>query len=384
MTTPHDPQTDVRVAELTCYRVDIPSHGGLYAMSGGRLYDAFPSTVVKVTASDGTCGYGEASTLGSDYLDGFIGSVQATVRELAPLVLQCDVLDARGLVRDMDRAVRGHYPGKAVIDTAMWDLRARLLGVPMGTLLGGITQDRLPAFTAVRIAPVDAMVAEAEEFTRQGYRQIQIKVGDDPVRDAQNVRQVVPALADDLRYLSCDANRGWTTGETLRFLRALGDIDTYIEQPCQSITELATVREATDRPIVIDEAAVQPRDLLDALACNCADAINLKPTRVGGLTKAARMRDIAEAAGLKMTIDEPMGGMLATASVAQFAATVDPERLLAAVYFGDHIAQTGRFEGDIPRFADGEIVVPRSPGLGFVPAAEDLGDPVFVCDSDNR
>jgi L-alanine-DL-glutamate epimerase-like enolase superfamily enzyme len=370
----------MHVTEVTCYRVDIPAHGGNYAMSGGRRYDAFPSTVVRVQASDGTCGYGEASTLGSDYLDGFVASTQATVRELAPLILGCDVLDAVGLVRDMDRAVRGHYPGKSAIDIAMWDLRARLLGVPVATLLGGITQDRIPAFMAVRVGSTEDMVTEAESLLARGFRRIQIKVGDDPIRDAENVHAVLNVLPATLRYLACDANAGWTCAQTLRFLRALGDVDTFIEQPVESITELAEIRAVCDRPIVIDEAAKQPRDLLDAVTLRCADALNLKLTRVGGLTKAAAMRDIAHAAGMMLTVDEPMGEMLATAAMAQFAATVDPGRLTAMSYFLAEGARAEQADGDGLRFVNGEVTVTREPGLGFIPSEDDLGEPVFVYD----
>jgi cis-L-3-hydroxyproline dehydratase len=369
---------DARVAEVACYRVDLPTEGGEYAMSGGRRYQAFPSTIVRIRASDGTCGYGETSTLGSDYLDGFIGSVQATVRELAPLVLHCDVFDALGLVREMDHVVRGHYPGKAALDMAMWDLRARLLGVPVGVLLGGITQHRLGAFTAVRVGPPEAMVDEARRLVEQGYRRIQIKVGDDPIRDAESVHAVLPVLPDDLQYLSCDANRGYTTAQARRFLRALGDVDTYIEQPCESIAELQEIRLATDRPIVIDEAAKQPRDLLDAVALQCVDAVNIKPTRVGGLTKAARMRDIAQAAGLMMTVDEPMGGALALAGIAHLGATVDPDLLIAVSFFGDPRSTDPDNQG--ARFDHGEVVVPRGPGLGFIPADEDLTERIFSYD----
>jgi cis-L-3-hydroxyproline dehydratase len=370
------------LSEIACYRASIPSSGGPYAMSGGRRYDEFVTTIVKVTARDGTYGLGEASTLGSDYLDGFAGSTQATVRELAPTVLTCDPMQANVLVRAMDAAVLGHYPGKAAIDIAMWDLRAKLLGVPVGELLGGIAETSLHAFAAVRVGTLDAMTEEAQTLAARGYKRWQVKVGDDPLEDAGRLRAVVDIIGKDREYLACDANRGWTTAQALRFVREIADIDTYIEQPCASVAELAQVREHCSNPIIIDEGAKQPRDLLDAIALGCVNGVNIKPVRVGGLTKAAAMRDIAEAAGLMIIVDDPQGGELSGAALAQLGATVDPRHLLAVSFFGslDDPGPTAAQPQVLrrPRFQNGRGDVPLVPGLGAFVDSGSLGDPLFV------
>ncbi|HUA04938.1 MAG TPA: enolase C-terminal domain-like protein [Solirubrobacteraceae bacterium] len=375
-----------RVTELACFRTAFPAEGGTYRMSGGREYTEFSSTVVRVSTEDGTRGYGEASTMGGDYLDGFLESTEATVRRLAPLVLDADPLQAAPLVRMMDRTLIGHFPGKAAIDIAMWDLRGRLLGVPVATLLGGIAQTTVPAFAAVPPGAPEERIAEARRLATRGYLRWQIKVGDAPDRDVADVRAILETVGEGRHYLSCDANCGWTTDDAMRFSRAVADLETYLEQPCASISELALVRAATGRPIIIDEAAKQPRDLLDAIALGCVDGINLKPVRVGGLTKAALMRDIAQSAGLKIAVDEPMGGMLASACVAQLAATVDPRLLLASAFFATNeesfFDERSEAEDGMPTFSHGEISVPTGPGHGVIPDEQSLGDPVFVVDAE--
>ena len=360
--------------ELSCFRLPVPSPGGPYALSGGRRYEGFTSTVVRLEASDGTVGWGEASTMGSDYLDGFLGSTEAAVAELAPVVLAADPLQALPLVQAMDRAVLGHRPAKAAIDIAMWDLRARLLGVPVGVLLGGVEQTTLEAFDAVRVASTPAAVAEARELVGHGYRRLQVKVGDDPVEDARRVRAVAEAVGGELTSLTCDANRGWRPVEALRFARLVSDLDILLEQPCSSLAELAQVAARCDVPLILDEGAKELRDLLDAVALGCVAGVNVKPVRLGGLTSAARLRDIASAAGLLMTVDEPMGSSLATAGAVQLAATVDPRLLAGVSFFGrrDASAPTG------PSFVDGHVRVPVGPGLGVIPDAEALGEPVFT------
>jgi L-alanine-DL-glutamate epimerase-like enolase superfamily enzyme len=325
--------------------------------------------------------------MGGDYIDGFLESTEATVRRLAPIVLAADPLQAQPLVRIMDQTLVGHFPGKAAVDIAMWDLRARLLGVSVATLLGGIAQATVPAFAAVPPGPTAERVAEACRLAERGYLRWQIKVGDAPDQDVADVRAILEAVGEGRHYLSCDANCGWATDDAIRFSRAAADIETYLEQPCPSISELARVRAATSRPIIIDEAAKQPRDLLDAIALGCVDGINIKPVRVGGLTKAVLMRDIAQSAGLKVAVDEPMGGMLASACVAQFAATVDPRLLLATVFFGS--SEESFFddgpaaEAGMPTFSRGEVRVPTGAGLGVIPDEQFLGDPVFVVDIDS-
>jgi cis-L-3-hydroxyproline dehydratase len=61
----------MKLDKVTCYAVEIPAKDGSYTMSKNRVLRSFPSTVVQVTAEDGTSGFGEACTLGANYLDGF-------------------------------------------------------------------------------------------------------------------------------------------------------------------------------------------------------------------------------------------------------------------------------------------------------------------------
>ena len=150
----------MKLDRVTCYAVEIPAKDGSYTMSRNRVLRTFPSTVVQVTAEDGTSGFGEACTLGANYLDGFPGSARATIRELAPFVLQCDPLEPNVLADGMDSLVIGHLPGKAAIDIAMWDLRGKLLNLPVARLLGGVKQHSFGAFQAISLGSPADMAAE--------------------------------------------------------------------------------------------------------------------------------------------------------------------------------------------------------------------------------
>ena len=371
----------MKLQSVTCYAVEIPAKDGSYRMSRGRILRSFPSTVVQVTAEDGTSGFAEACSLGGNYLDGFPGSVQAAIQELAPFVLECDPLEPNVLADGMDALVIGHLPGKAAIDTAMWDLRGKLLGLPAARLLGGVKQDAFGAFQAISLASPEAMAAEVTRMADFGFRRWQLKLGDDPLVAAQRVQAVVSVLPPGSDFLTSDANQGWTVADTLRFVQAIAGVDTYLEQPCQTTAELARVRTRCALPIMMDEGARDISDILGALALGTVDAINIKPTRVGGLTKAARIRDLAQASGLKIVLDEPQGADLATGALAQLAATVEPRHFLGTgCFIGPHMPFTYTRPGPPgpgPQFDTGTLRWGDVPGLGVDVDVDVLGPPVF-------
>lgn len=373
----------VRIIELACYSVDIPPKDGTYAMSHGRVLHAFPSTVVKVTAEDGTSGFGEACTLGGNYVDGFAASARATIKELSSWVLSCDPLEPDVLVDGMDDLVIGHLPGKAAIDIAMWDLRGKLLGQPVAKLLGGVKQTSLGAFQAISLASPAEMADEVRRMADHGFRRWQLKLGDDPLDDAQRVLAVAEAMPGDSQFLSSDANRGWSVAQALRFVRAVDGIDTYVEQPCRTMEELARVRAHTSLPMMVDESAREVTDLLEASRLGCMDAINLKPVRVGGLTKAARIRDLAQAMGVMVMVDEPQGADLATAGMVQLAATVSPRSFLGVSFFTGAYMPISYRRSDAaeqgPRIDHGVATWSEDPGLGIDIDESVFGDPVFRC-----
>lgn len=370
----------MKVKRLRCFSVELPLSTGSYTMSHGRRLTGINSTIVEVTAEDGTVGYGEACTLGSNYIEGFAASTQAAVHELAGVVLGSDPFQVDVLLDRMDVAVRGYMPGKAAIDAAIWDLRGKLLGLPVHILLGGCRQVSYPVFHPLTLAEPDKMAEEAREMVAAGYRCWQLKLGDDPLTDAARCHAVLDTVQGFCDFVTSDANRGWTMAQTFRFLAAIKGRDTYVEQPCASMAELVQVRAKTGFPVTIDELVCDITDLLQCLRDRAADAINIKPARVGGLTKAARIRDLAQVAGLMVMIDEPMGGDVATAGISQLAASCRPDNFLAASHVtATHLKQTDppiRRSGG-PVLENGMAAASTSPGLGIDVNVSALGQPIF-------
>jgi L-alanine-DL-glutamate epimerase-like enolase superfamily enzyme len=369
----------VELRSLRCYAVELPLAHGTYSMSDGRRHDGLTTTVVEVEYEDGMAGYGEACTLGSNYIDGFAASVRAGVAELADVALSSDPFRPDVLLERMDSAVRGHAAAKAAIDAALLDLRGKLLALPVCDLLGGRHQRTYPIFHPLTLSEPEAMAAEADDFAHTGYRCWQLKLGDDPLEDARRSAAVLEALADRCTFMSADANRGWTVADALRYVRAVDGLDLYLEQPCETLEELRSVHARARVPMIADEVICVAADLVRCLELGCAEAVNIKPARVGGLTRAARLRDLAQDMGMMIVVDEPMGGVLATAGIAHLAASSRPDSFLAAFHpTAELVSTAGSGAVGGPVIDAGYAAAPEYPGLGVEVDVGTLGTPAFV------
>lgn len=99
-------------------------------------------------------------------------------------------------------------------------------------------------------------------------------------------------------------------------VKAIRDVDIYIEQPCLSYEECLAVRRHTDHPIILDECTDDLRVLMRGYQDSAMDVLNLKVNRVGGLTRARQFRDLCVTLGITMTIEDSWGGEIATAALA--------------------------------------------------------------------
>lgn len=108
-----------------------------------------------------------------------------------------------------------------------------------------------------------------------------------------------------LLFIRCDANTGWLQHEALRVVNAVANLNnTYIEQPCLTYRECKNVRDKCTLPFIIDEAMDDISMLTRLISDNAADAINLKISKVGGLTRARAIRDLAVAHGIPMNVED--------------------------------------------------------------------------------
>ncbi len=366
----------MQIARVDVFGYDLTYVHGTYVMSGGREIVSLPSTVVRITADDGTEGFGETCPLGPAYLPAHGAGARAALAELGPALIGLDPR-ATAIVDDaLDAALLGHAYAKSAVDVACWDLLGKATGQPVCTLLGGRRQASYPLYIAVPLGPAEQMAAYVTARRAEGIHHFQLKLGADPHDDAARVRAVLDATGDE-DIVIADANGGWRLQEAVVAARLLEGLDrVYFEQPCPTLEECLYVRQRTTLPMVLDEVITDAGAFLRAFHAGGMEAINLKISKLGGLTRSRQIRELAETLGIRLTIEDTWGGDLVTAAVSHLAASVRPEALFTVSFMNDwtneHIA------GYEPRSRNGVGAAPLGPGLGVEVDVEMLGAPLLT------
>ena len=364
----------MKITSVAAYRVELPLHEGSYKWSGGNSVDVFDSTVVAVSTDAGISGYGEVCPLGPAYLAAYANGARTGLAELAPGLIGQDPTELGKLNRRMDQLMRGHPYVKSAIDMACWDILGKVANQPVVTLLGGRYGADFPLYRAISQDTPERMASNVAGYRAQGYTKFQLKVGGQPDIDIQRIHAVAAEMQTG-DVLVADANTGWRQHEAVRIAHAVRDVDVYIEQPCMSYEECLAVRRHTDRPFVLDEVIDDLAMVLRGVSDQAMDVINLKISKVGGLTKARQIRDLCVSLGIAMTIEDTWGGDIITSAIAHLAHSTPPELLFTATDFNSYVTVSNA-EG-APQRQNGRLAASMAPGLGVTPRFEVLGAPVF-------
>jgi cis-L-3-hydroxyproline dehydratase len=365
----------VKITGIKFWQVDLPLREGRYSWSNGNFVDVFDSTVVAVETDAGIIGYAECCPLGSAYLPAYALGVRSGIAELAPKLIGLDPTDIGTLNRHMDAVLRGHPYVKAPLDIACWDILGKVTGMPVYKLLGGAAQDRIALYRAISQESPEAMAGKIAGYRQEGYTKFQLKVGGNADTDIARIHQTRAILAPG-DILVADANTGWTRADAARIVSAIASVDVYIEQPCPTYEECLSVRRRTARPFVLDEVIDDVGTLMTALTEDAMDIINLKISKVGGLTKARLLRDICVTTGTPMTIEDTWGGDIVTATIAHLARSTPAEFCFSATDFNSY--GTVEIAAGAPRRIDGFMTASDAPGLGITPHLDRLGKPAAV------
>jgi L-alanine-DL-glutamate epimerase-like enolase superfamily enzyme len=360
----------MRIVRIFAHRVELPLGEGSYKWSGGKSVTVFDSTIVGIETDTGLIGYGEVCPLGPFYLPAYAEGVRAGLRELGPHLIGYDPRDLAVLNDRMDAALKGHAYVKSGIDIACWDILGQATGLPVCTLLGGSFGESVRLYRAISQEAPEAMAAKVAGYRADGYTRFQLKVGGDPDLDIERIRQVRAILPASHRLVA-DANTGWTRHEAVRVARAVRDLDVYIEQPCATYDECLSVRRLIDHPFVLDENVDGIEMLTRAIADRAMDVVNLKISKLGGLTRTRQLRDLCVSAGIAMTLEDSWGGDIATAAIAHLAQSTPETHRFTSTDFNSYVT-VSTAEG-APRRIDGFMSASKRPGLGIRPRLDILG-----------
>jgi L-alanine-DL-glutamate epimerase-like enolase superfamily enzyme len=334
---------------------DAPEADGTFS------WDA--TTVVVVQARAG----GHAG-LGYSYA---AGAAAALVSELlADAVVGHDALSPPAAWARMRRAVRNvGYPGVAssaisAVDIALWDLKARLLGLALSTLLGRV-RERVPVygsggFTSYTPEQIERQLAG---WIEQGIPSVKMKVGSDPDRDPRRVRHARKAIGEDAG-LFVDANGAYGRKQALALAETFAGESgvSWFEEPVSS-DDLEGLRLLRDRgPAGMRIAAGEYgydlfyfRRMLDAGA---VDVLQADATRCGGITQMLKVTALCAARGVRLSAHT------SPAVHAHVCAAIEP--LEHVEYFHDHARIEGLLFDGAPPLRDGALCPdPAAPGMGL-------------------
>lgn len=351
----------------------------------GRIA-SFDATLVSVTTEDGLTGYGEAkAAVGSA---GGCAAIAAYVKQdLRELLVGQDARRIGLLWERMYNGPRDHYAvargrpfpilgrrGLSVaamggVDTALWDLLGKRLGVPVVQLLGGAVRERMPAYASGGWADVDAIGAQLRGYCERGFRAVKMRVGvmDGAVATSvARVRAARAALGPQIG-LMCDAHGTYSVPEAKQFCRGVADCDlAWFEEPVgpDDRRAMAEVRAATDIPIAAGESEFTRFDFRDLIEARAVDVLQPDMAICGGLSEGWKVAQLAAAhqlalaphcwgsafsfmAGLHLAFASP------SATVIEFSLGANP--LLHELVEERIVAE------------DGFIAEPTRPGLGVTP-----------------
>ena len=338
---------------------------GPYAMSHVTQDSAY-GRIYKVTLVDGAEGFGEVVFPPSLPQAEQMGKIAEERAFLALLIGQSldTLLDLAEDLRERGKAWGGVAFG---LETAWHDLTARRKACPLSDLLGGARMPAVPDYFSISERTPDR-IRERMALAGADRTVFQLKLGvgtlDD---DVAHVTALLAALSPSQIVLA-DANGGWSVDRACETMAQLADARIVWEEPCALYEDNVEVMRRSGIAVMVDQSVSSADLAFRAIAEGLAHSICIKPAFLGGLTVARAVRDAAAAAGMKMRIDGPWCGDIATAAIAHLAVGAPPDLLISSCDLREPLVLTPCLEG-LETLADTRIAPKSGPGLGFVPQA---------------
>ena len=217
---------------------------------------------------------------------------------IAPRILDKSPFETEVIWFDLMQYLRGvgrkglTYCAISAVDIALWDLKGRILNMPLYKLLGG-NEDKIPVYASGGWTSYndEQLVEEMVSFVDQGYGMIKLKVGVDNAsnikRDVERVRKVREAVGSDIGIM-LDANNCWDSATGVRFANMVKELDImFLEEPtfADDIPGLKRFKQGTDLPLATGEHEYAKYGCRDLIISEAADIIQMDFTRAGASRK---------------------------------------------------------------------------------------------------
>lgn len=359
----------MRIVGIEPLLVDVPLREPVHGVHGVTTVQR--SVLVRAAGDAGIEGWGNVDPT-PGYSAMSAGEIHDTVRRLGPALAGADAFNLRRALAVMDREAPGRYEAIAAVEMALVDLKARALGLPVHSLLGGRVKDEVAFNAWIGTVPPDQAAREAVGWLERGFRSAKIKLSGPAPEGIDRVAAVRAAVGSRMA-LRVDFNESLTRAEAAPFIRRLEPHDlTLVEQPLPrgDIAGLAEIRRAIGIPLMADESVTGPASLVEIIRREAADLVKVKVMKQGGLLRTLAMVECAAAAGLRVVIGHGFGLTLSTLAEASVATVSE------AIIDGCEAVGPLKMAGDVVlepvRLDAGTVRLEDHPGLGATPDPDAL------------
>ncbi len=352
------------ISETSVRHIKSPIHVP-FAISSETLNEA-SSVIIELKDEDGLCGIGEASpfpTLTGDNVEGVLPTVQEILDQIRPLNPLRGLQTLRAIRDEIFLSSPSAYVG---VETALWDIYAKQLGVPLAAIWGGRMIDRVITDITLPIMPAGMVQNFWGLFAHHGFEVIKIKVSGHVSDDLDMIHAMIDLLPRNALF-TLDGNQGYRLDHARALLSHLAAHELrplFFEQPLPSDdwSGLKQLEDSTGTPVCLDESVTSPEDAIRVVREKTASMINLKIMK-SGIEETMRIITIARASGIALMI----GGMLESEIA-----------MSASLQLACGVGGIQHFDLDTPFFfktmltkdspwhkATAELVRPEGPGLGL-------------------
>ncbi len=295
---PGEIKSKVRIDRIDLYPLRYPMTGYFKFFTGPHGSAGRAAVIVKITADDGTIGWGQALPIAKWSYETLETATVILRDYYAPVLTGRDPTDIEGAHAEMDRAVApgfttGMPVSRAGIDLALHDLTGKLQGKSLAQMWGKPAGGPITLSWTVNVTDIDDAGQVMEEGKKRGYRHFNIKVAPDPDFDAALAREVRRQAPET--FLWADANGGYEPDTALKAAPRLADAGVdVLEAPLRPnrISGYQALKKQGALPILMDEGVVSPTDLEEFIKLGMLDGVAMKPARCGGLASNKRQIEI--------------------------------------------------------------------------------------------
>jgi len=256
------------------------------------------AALVKITADDGTIGWGESVPIPKWSYETF-ETVTTTIRNyFTPLLIGHNVFDLHGAHFVMNKNIAASFStgqpmAKAGVDIALHDLIGKLTNQTLAQSWGRESSDKITLSWTLNPKRLDDLDALIDDGWNRGYRHFNVKVAPDPQFDLELCRRLKQRVPHG--FLWADANGGYDLATALDIAPKLADIGVdVLEQPLRAnhLSGYRRLKKQAALPIIMDEGVVSPSTLVEFIRLDLLDGVAMKPARCGGLLPARRQIEI--------------------------------------------------------------------------------------------